>query len=191
MDTVPAAPYSYLLGMYLGDGYIATHPRNVFRLNITCCDDYPGIMAECAAAMSAVMPNSKVGWNPAEGCTHINSYSKHWPCLFPQHGPGRKHERPILLTDWQRTTVDEHCREFVRGLIHSDGCRCINRVMAKGKSYSYVRYFFSNRSRDILGIFSDACDSIGVDWRYNLPWSISIAKRASVAKLDEFVGPKY
>jgi hypothetical protein len=28
-------------------------------------------------------------------------------------------------------------------------------------------------------------------WRFNLPWSISIAKRASVALLDEFVGPKY
>ena len=27
---------------------------------------------------------------------------KHWPCLFPQHGPGRKHERPIVLEDWQR-----------------------------------------------------------------------------------------
>lgn len=188
---VPAAPYSYLLGMYLGDGYIATHARNVFRLDITCCDEYPGIMAECAAAMSAVMPGSKVGWNPAEGCTHVNSYSKHWPCLFPQHGPGRKHERVIELTDWQRTTVSESRREFVRGLIHSDGCRCINRVTVKGKSYAHARYFFSNRSRDILDIFGDACDSLGVEWRYNLPWSISIARRSSVARLDEFVGPKY
>ena len=27
---------------------------------------------------------------------------KHWPCLFPQHGPGRKHERKIRLEAWQR-----------------------------------------------------------------------------------------
>ncbi|MBV8692439.1 MAG: helix-turn-helix domain-containing protein [Actinobacteria bacterium] len=177
--------------MYLGDGYIASHARNVFRLDITCCDEYPGIMAECAAAISMVMPRNKVGWNPAEGCTHVNSYSKHWPCLFPQHGPGHKHERVIQLADWQRTIVDQFGPAFIRGLIHSDGTRCINRVTVKGKAYAYPRYFFSNRSKDILGIFGDACDALGIDWRYNLPWSISIAKRASVARLDEFVGPKF
>ena len=31
---------------------------------------------------------------------------QHWPCLFPQHGPGRKHERPIVLEHWQRVIVD-------------------------------------------------------------------------------------
>ena len=29
------------------------------------------------------------------------STSKHWPCLFPQHGPGRKHTRKIELEQWQ------------------------------------------------------------------------------------------
>jgi hypothetical protein len=33
-----------------------------------------------------------------------------WPCLIPQHGPGRKHERKIELVDWQRDIVDEHPR---------------------------------------------------------------------------------
>jgi hypothetical protein len=31
----------------------------------------------------------------------VSSYWKHWPCLFPQHGPGRKHERRIALVPWQ------------------------------------------------------------------------------------------
>lgn len=34
MSTLPSKEYSYLLGMYLGDGYIAAHPRNVYCLRI-------------------------------------------------------------------------------------------------------------------------------------------------------------
>jgi hypothetical protein len=30
---------------------------------------------------------------------------KHGPCLFPQHGPGRKHDRPIVLEEWQTDVV--------------------------------------------------------------------------------------
>ena len=32
----------------------------------------------------------------------VYSFSKHWPCLFPQHEPGRKHERKIELMPWQQ-----------------------------------------------------------------------------------------
>jgi hypothetical protein len=35
-----------------------------------------------------------------------------------------------------------------------------------------------------------ALDQVGVEWRYNRPNSISIARRAAVAVLDEHVGPK-
>ena len=38
----------------------------------------------------------------APGCVNVQSNWQHWPCLIPQHGPGRKHERPIVLEDWQR-----------------------------------------------------------------------------------------
>ncbi len=40
-DHIPSGPYAYLLGLYLGDGYIATHRRGVYRLRITCCDAIP------------------------------------------------------------------------------------------------------------------------------------------------------
>lgn len=45
-------------------------------------------------------------------------------------------------------------------MIHSDGCRSMNRVR-KGK-YSYPRYLFTNTSGDILQIFRDACDAMGI-----------------------------
>ena len=41
--------------------------------------------------------------------------------LFPQHGPGRKHERPIVLAAWQDEVVRAHPGHFLRGLLHSDG----------------------------------------------------------------------
>jgi hypothetical protein len=45
--------------MYLGDGMISTHRRNVYRLRIFLDRAYPLIVAECEAAMSIVLPASK------------------------------------------------------------------------------------------------------------------------------------
>jgi hypothetical protein len=36
----------------------------------------------------------------------------------------------------------------------------------------------------------EALDRVGVAWRLNRPNSISIARRSSVALMDEHVGPK-
>jgi hypothetical protein len=36
----------------------------------------------------------------------------------------------------------------------------------------------------------DALDQAGVEWRFDRPNSISVARRASVALLDEHIGPK-
>jgi hypothetical protein len=193
IQTVPPRHYAYLLGQYLGDGSIATHRRAVYRLVIACCDLYPDIIERCTAAMMAVLPNS-VSYKSGRGCVSVSSYSKHWPCLFPQHGAGKKHGRPIRLVAWQAKIVAGHTEPFLRGLFESDGCRIINRVRhtrhGVTKTYEYPRYFFSNESQDILQICGDALDLINVEWRFNRPNSISVARRASVAKLDEFIGPK-
>jgi hypothetical protein len=110
--------------------------------------------------------------------------------LFPQHGRGRKHDRRIELTAWQQKIVRAEPECFLRGLIHSDGWRGLNRVKVKGRWYAYPRYQFSNRSDDIRTLFTDTCDLLGVQWR---PWGryhISVARRESVAHLDSFIGPK-
>lgn len=145
----------YLLGMYLGDGYIVHHRRGVHRLTVTLDARYPGIVGECRAAIEAVLPHGRVGLHFRHGgtCAWVTNSSKQWPCLFPQHGPGHKHERLIALAPWQEALV-------------------------------------SNRSDDIKRIFCDACDLLGIEWRVMNRWDISVARRASVARLDEFVGPK-
>ncbi len=62
--------------------------------------------------------------------------------------------------------------------------------MRTANPYAYPRYQFSNRSLDIQRLFTRACDRVGVEWRQMNRWNISVAKRGSVALLDEFVGPK-
>ncbi len=83
-----------------------------------------------------------------------------------------------------------HPEALLRGLIHSDGWRGTNSVVVRGKRYAYPRYNFSNASADIRRIFCDACDAVGVEWRVMNARNISVARRASVARLDEFIGPK-
>jgi hypothetical protein len=183
--------YAYLLGVYLGDGCLAVSDSYV-ALSIAFDPKYPGIIDECKAAIEALVPCRRFNLTPQRKCACLEgrTYAKAWLCLFPQHGPGRKHHRRIVLDPWQREIVDQHPGLFARGLIHTDGWRGINRVIAKGSRYEYPRYQFSSRSDDIRRLFADACDRLGVDWRPWGQWHISVARREAVARLDEFVGPK-
>ncbi|WP_327689573.1 helix-turn-helix domain-containing protein [Streptomyces tubercidicus] len=194
------AAYAYLLALYLGDGHIIQYSTHrVPSLMITCGDDWPGLMDACEAAMHAVFPDNSVCRVRKTGCHNVKVYSKHLGCLFPQHGKGKKHERPIVLEAWQQRIVDEHPWEFLRGLIHSDGCRITNwttrMVGGERKRYEYPRYFFTNKSDDIRRLFSDTLTKVGVEWtvlaRGSDPFNISVARKASVALMDQHIGPKY
>lgn len=189
-----AAAYLYLLGQYLGDGHLRQSGRSVC-LSITCCTDYPDIDRSVADAMRSVLPVS-VFYRSRAGvaCRCVESTTRHWLHVLPHHGRGHKHERRIALEPWQVALVDADPQPLVRGLIHSDGWRGTNwterTVGGVRKRYTYPRYQFSNRSADIRGIFTDALDRLGIAWRQSNQWTISVARRAGVAALDEFVGPK-
>lgn len=62
---------------------------------------YEGLIDECARTVRSI-----VGRDPGrismQGCIEIYSNWKHWTCLFPQHGPGRKHGRDMSLLVWQQ-----------------------------------------------------------------------------------------
>ena len=187
--------YSYLLGAYLGDGYINVGRRGVASLSVACAECWPGVAAEVRAALRAVMPGSAVCDVARIGCWEIKSYAVHWPCLFPQHGVGRKHTRPIVLEPWQQHIVEQLPGRLLRGLFHSDGCRVTNgtrkRTSGGTKRYDYPRYFFSNKSTDILDICAAALDRLDIPHRRPRWDMISVARRQAIARLDEFVGPKY
>jgi len=193
--TVDGSDYVYLLGMYLGDGCL-TGPRPGAQLRITLDAAYPGVIAECAETLGRVTPNTvSVFKEPRHDCFHVYSGWKLWPILFPQHGPGRKHTRPIVLTTWQWELVRLHREQFIRGLIHSDGCRTINRFKTELPSgrvaeYEYVRYFFSNLSAQIRQLFVVVCGELGIRTTQSNHRNISVSHRDSVAILERIVGPK-
>jgi hypothetical protein len=188
--------YSYLLGLYLGDGCLAGSPYGA-QLGVYLDGAYPGIVAEARAAIRAVVPGCHVGeyLRPGKRVVRLQACSSNWLLAFPQHGPGKKHERRIELVDWQREITRAHPRELLRGLIHSDGCRCINRFsvdlpLGGRREYAYARYFFSNLSAGIRAIFTEHCDLLGIRWTMSNPRNVSISHRRSVRLLDEFVGEK-
>ncbi|MEY9861941.1 hypothetical protein ABH935_007584 [Catenulispora sp. GAS73] len=188
--------YSYLLGLYLGDGCITKAPQHrVHTLTIACGDAWPGLIEAASEALRAVAPPCGVTRLQRVGMTEVKMYSSHWVCMFPQHGPGMKHTRKIELADWQSEIVESHPWEFIRGLIHSDGCRITNwteKVIAgERKRYEYTRYFFSNVSSDIRDLYCWALDVVGVEWRYANWRNISVAKKNSIALMDLHVGPKF
>jgi hypothetical protein len=190
------AEYSYLFGIYLGDGCVSRGPRGSTFLEVTLDIRQTRIARECAIAIASLLEVRVRHYEePRMGRRRVVASSCFWPLVFPQHGPGRKHERPIVLEAWQREVLDAHPGEFLRGLIHSDGCRTTNRFtvhLPKGgpREYAYIRYFFSNESADIRGLFCEYCDCLGIRWTQSNRRNISVAHRQSVALLDNFVGPK-
>lgn len=195
---ISAAGYCYLLGQYLGDGYLSnTGGPSSWRLGISCDSRYPGIIEEVSDAIGCCDPRSHICRNAVKGANLIVvlASSPLWPLAFPQHGRGRKHLRPIVLEPRQLEITHRHPQALLRGLIHSDGCRSLNRFRTKLPServaeYEYPRYFFSNLSADIRRIFCHHCDLLGIRWTQSNPRNISIADRRSVTLLDEFIGPK-
>ncbi len=178
--------YAELLGLYLGDGHIVRTGRSD-RFRLFLDTRYSQIISEARALLRRCFPEASVGLNRSmKGTTTIISlYGTHLACLFPQHGPGRKHNRRIELEEWQRAIVERQPWPFLRGLIRSDGCVFVNRT----GPYEYVSYDFTNHSADILGLFTDACDQGGVEYRRYVR-RVRIYRRASVALMLEHVGIK-
>jgi hypothetical protein len=187
--------YCYLLGIYLGDGTVVVQ-KGVW-LQIVNDRRYPGISNEILAAMTKTFPGRAPRVHPSSvGQSDVLCIS-HPAVLraFPQHGAGRKHLRRIALADWQLELTHACPGSLLRGLIHSDGCRVINRFRTKLPSgrvadYSYVRYFFTNHSADIRGIFREHCELLGIRVTQSNHRNLTVSHRRSVAILEQIVGPK-
>jgi hypothetical protein len=191
------AVYAYLLGSYLGDGHLVHKPPRTWTLRVSCDGAYPGIKREVRHAMETTFPGAASRERRyAKGDADIVAIGH--PALgraFPQHGSGPKHEREIALTDWQLAITRSHPGELVRGLVHSDGCRVINRFSTRLPSgrvaeYAYVRYFFSNLSEDIRQIFWAHCALLGIRVTQPNHRNLAVSHRDSVAIMERIVGAK-
>jgi hypothetical protein len=195
--TPDPATYCYVLGLYLGDGHIVHRDGRSRYMRLYLDDAYPRLIAEATAALELTLTPSRVrayNYGPAAR-TILQICNPVILAAFPQHGPGKKHDRKIELVDWQRDLTHAHPAALIRGLIHSDGCRTINRFKTKLPSgrvaeYAYPRYFFTNVSADIRGIFCEHCELLGIRWTQSNSRNISVSHKKSVAILEDVVGPK-
>lgn len=186
--------YAELLGWYLGDGHISRGRRDVFNLHVYNDQRYTALNAHIRDLMAVVKPGGKPHTRRVPGTVITTVSWKHWPCLFPQHGPGRKHERPIVLEDWQEHVVSAYPADFLRGLFHSDGARVRNwatrDVGGERRRYDYPRWQFVNASTDILALCTWALDLVDVPWRRSGERVVSVSRRAAVETLDALIGLK-
>lgn len=182
--------YSHALGCYLGDGCISRTSRT-FRLRLFQDARYRATAEEWAASLRVLFPDNRVHIGSAgrgRGCDVVGVYSNLLPLLFPQHGPGPKHERSLTLTDAQERVVRP--RPLLRGLLHSDGCRYTETRPGRGKTYSYVMYAFTNKSEDLHAIVGAAAARLSLRPTRTGTKNTFFRRRADVQALDAFVGPK-
>ena len=166
---MPAAEYVYLLGLHLGDGCISEHARGVHKLRIKLDVRYPEIIDSCERAIETVMPGNRVGRVSREGS---------WTEVYAK--------REIEIRSWQIPLVTQTPDQFLRGLIESDGCRFEN---TGRNGWRAPRYSFSNRSEDIRILFCWACELLGLRWT-ETKYTIYVSRKADVARMDAFIGPK-
>ena len=153
------ADYAELLGLYLGDGYICPLPRTE-RLRIFLDARYGTIVDETEGLLAGAFPRNRVGRlsRHAGAMVVLWVYHAHLSCLFPQHGAGKKHARPIVLEPWQEALVAAAPWAFLKGCIRSDGCvRQPDRPLRVPVVRLHQPF---GRHR---GLFVRACEAVGVD----------------------------
>ena len=190
--------YSYLLGVYLGDGCIVTTPAGAAWLVITLDVAYPGIVEETASAVKACFPATSVRrYARSDGSVAALQVT---PPRSPVCVP-RSMARAASICDRSNSRIGSPAitrrfpRELLRGLIHSDGCRTVNRfktraaVRARGRvrlSALLLQQPVGRHPR----VFCESCERLGLRWTQSNHRNISISHRTSVALLDEYMGPK-
>ena len=193
LPLTPGPAYAALFGFYLGDGCVS-QLRRTTTLRVSCDITLPGIINDVTSVVREVHPERPVHHVRAPGVIVVQSAWKHWPCLFPQHGPGRKHERHLGMQEWQWRIVEAFPADFLRGLFHSDGARVHNwasrTVDGVTRRHDYPRWQFVNASEEILGWCGDALDLFGIAWRRSWERTLSVSRRDAVARLDEAIGIK-
>jgi len=185
-----AGDYAELFGLYLGDGCLSPTGRTT-RLRIALDANYPGIIWDATQLLKRCFPSNRVDVveTRERSWVAVSVYCSHLPCLFPQHGRGKKHERAIAVEEWQRELIRAAPWGLIRGLISSDGCSFVNST----GPYRYLTYDFSNRSRDIVLLLLTTLDLVDVGYRvtsHRGTWRVRINRRDNVAQLVAHVGLK-
>jgi hypothetical protein len=187
--------YYYILGQYLGDGCVSKYART-YRLRIFASITHLGIIDEVTKCLKMIFPSNSIGFSRKPGCLEISVYSNMIPIMFPHIGDGRKHDRKIELSEFQKQHIQNGARFLLRGLFHSDGCYYRQRILRDGSEI--MNYSFCNKSKDIHAIYQMALEICGIGYSYHRKTkdddSISITgiyKKTDVDAAFSIMGSKY
>ena len=176
--------YSYILGLYLGDGCVSkTHKENVFRMRIVLDTKYGDMNDYAVKNMKILFPDNKVSTYKRlnENCIELSVYSTQLIGLFPQSGLGKKHNRKIELAQWQIDNIVPV--NFVQGLFHSDG----SYYFCQSK---YPAYSFTNLSLDIKELYSSYLSRLNVSCSGGLNAKSIYSYGKQALALKELIGTK-
>lgn len=181
--------YVYILGAYLGDGYIATHPRT-YAMRIATNSKDTSIYERQQRCLQHIFPNPvRILKRTGANCVEVKMYGSYLPTVFPQHGIGEKHTRKISLADWQVNITRQYPEFLIAGLIDSDGSRYIHTDTQK--KYQYPNYQFTNMSEDIKDIFCEHCDLAGIYYTRTEHKNVYMRKKDNVEFIDNLLESVY
>jgi hypothetical protein len=173
--------YSYILGLYLGDGYINKTERT-FRIRFSLDTKYQNVVECCKNELTKLFPNNKINEIlQKKTTTVVYVYSNLIPDMFPQIGKGKKHNRKIKLEKWQTDILDPIF--FLKGLFHSDGSYYYS---TKNDSWYYN---FRNYSIDIINLYCKYCDVLDISYTKSKN-TVNHYKKDTVLELNNIFGIK-
>jgi hypothetical protein len=192
--------YSYILGLYLGDGCIG-ELRKTKRLAISLDKKYPKLNEFVWYCMKTLFNKNPYTYDRSinRGQKHISNSidisicSTNLGVIFPHEGRGAKHLRKIELQEWQLNILDHV--HFVKGLIHSDGSYFYC------KTFNTFNYTFSNCSVDICGLLMNSLKILEISYNHHQKKKISekgtvlkncvnVNRKNDVEKLHSLIGDK-
>lgn len=160
-----SSAYAYILGCYLGDGHISQLKRTQ-RLRIFSGTAHPSIIEDQVKVLNVLFDNVVSNTK----CNSVNMevikvHNTKLDVYFPQHGLGKKHDRDISLSQWQQEIVDKEPECFIKGLIDTDGSLFTRTYTKKnGEKTSTQNYQFTNKSKDILRMYTETLDKLGIKY---------------------------
>lgn len=187
LNTIPTDKikyYAYLLGLYLGDGYINKTERT-YRLRLALNSvHHLDVIERAKKRLGMIFPNNKIGIVNVTGsnCINLSVYSSSLVNLFPQHGVSFKHTRSINITDEQEKIIHEYKDYLLCGLHDSDGCKYTDR----GNEY----YQFTNISNDIISIYLNCLSKNDIKYRL-YPKNVRVRRKEDVEKIASILQTCY
>lgn len=192
MEVKNKKSYSFLFGLYLGDGWVVkAKNKNSWELRYSLDLKYPGIILEVENEILNLF-GIPARLQERPGCVNLKVTISKYIDWFPQHGVGYKHSRLIELSPFQKEIVEQYPEEFIRGLITSDGSIGYGYTNPSYKDKLYKTYTFSNRSFDIFLLFIWSLSLVGIIKQFptfydNRIYKITIRDKHSVSILEKII----